>query len=114
MDGPQVRVALEEWDAQRSTDRLWSKDASLWPAGAAAWLGWLGVATPERATLDNIARRAQAVAPDATDILLIGMGGSSLAPEVISRMIPRGANGRTIRVLDSTEPTFVRDTLAKT
>lgn len=108
----EIAATLDAWDAARSTERLWSKDASLWPAGAAAWLGWLDVAVPPRAELDDIARRAGTVAPDARDVLLIGMGGSSLAPEVIANTID--AQGRRIRVLDSTEPTFVHEVFAQT
>lgn len=109
-----IQASLAQWEAQRSTERLWAKDATLWAEGAGPWLGWLDVATPERATLEDITRRAKAVAPHASDVLLIGMGGSSLAPEVIAQTIPRTQNGRTIHVLDSTEPSYVRATFART
>jgi transaldolase/glucose-6-phosphate isomerase len=109
------RAAKASWDAQRMTERLWAKDPSVWTSsGEEKWLGWLDAATPHRAALDDIARRANAAAPsDISEILLIGMGGSSLAPEVIARTIP-AAHARTLRILDSTHPAAVAAALERT
>jgi transaldolase/glucose-6-phosphate isomerase len=109
-----VQHALKQWNEKRSTDRLWSKDASLWPPGAAPWLGWLDAATAPAAALYGIERRAGAVAAHASDVLLMGMGGSSLAPEVIANTLPAGIRGRRIRVLDSTEPAYIRRAFSET
>ena len=88
--------------------RLWAKDASLWTgADESQWLGWLDlVADPP----DNEALRAlasQIRAEGITDVLLLGMGGSSLAPEVLSRVLPAAAGAPTLHVLDSTDPAQV-------
>src|SRR5580765_6336749 len=104
-------AALAAWDAARSTDRLWAKDASLWTNhGEERWLGWLGAPSIDNATLAALENRVHAVmARDTHHVLLIGMGGSSLGPEVIARVLPRAPSGAAIRVLDSTEPSFVHN-----
>lgn len=101
--------ALTAWDAAHSTERLWNKDAALWTASSEAhWLGWLDAPSVSRETLGELATRVQsAVVPGTTDILLCGMGGSSLAAEVITRVLA-GDGKHTIHVLDSTEPSYVR------
>ncbi len=43
-----------------------------------------------------------------TDVIVCGMGGSSLAPEVLAAVFPRSTTGMTVRVLDSTDPAAVR------
>jgi transaldolase/glucose-6-phosphate isomerase len=107
---------LDAWDARRSTERLWAKDATLWTnSGEGAWLGWLDAVAPGGPALDAFARRVEAATPAiCRDVLLIGMGGSSLAPEVIARTARTDGNGRTLRVLDSTHPTAVLDAFAST
>jgi transaldolase/glucose-6-phosphate isomerase len=110
-----MRAALDAWDSTRSTERLWARDGSLWPGGVAhKWLGWLDAPylTDAAAALEG---RISAATPAAvTDVLLIGMGGSSLAPEVIARTLPAGTHARTIRILDSTHPASVIDAFART
>ncbi len=112
----QVSDTLSAWDARRSTERLWAKDASLWTSsGEGSWLGWLDAASAGAPALDALARRVNAATPAACrEVLLIGMGGSSLAPEVIARTLPPGGAGRSLRVLDSTHPAAVLDAFAST
>ena len=109
-------AALTAWDAARSTERLWAKDASLWTNhGEERWLGWLDAPTIDAAALAALENRIHAAMLRGTrDVLLIGMGGSSLGPEVIARVLPRAPSGATVRVLDSTEPSFVHNALAET
>jgi len=80
-----VRAEFDEWRAGDKVKRLWSRDATLWTgADEASWLGWLAVAGEQRA-------RASALGDLASEIrragfahaLVLGMGGSSLCPEVL-------------------------------
>ena len=107
--------ALTAWDATHSTERLWKKDATLWTGGnEAQFLGWLDAPFAPRASIDALAKTVRdATPPDTRDVLLLGMGGSSLAAEVIVRTVS-GDGERTIHVIDSTEPSFVRAALDST
>jgi hypothetical protein len=85
-------------------DRLLARDTTLWPAGnvAADRLGWLDVAERMQAEGDELSAWGAGVAADR--VVLLGMGGSSLGPEVL-----RAAVGSDrLMVLDTTDPTTVR------
>ncbi|MDE2183064.1 MAG: bifunctional transaldolase/phosoglucose isomerase [Alphaproteobacteria bacterium] len=99
-----VSDAMKEWTAKGNVRRLWSKDASLWSgADESKWLGWLDIPTREHAdlaTLDALAKKVSA--GRWSDIVLLGMGGSSLGAEVIRDTLkPAGAH---FHILDSTDP----------
>ena len=107
---PTVRAELEEWRAGDKMKRLWSRDATLWSgADEASWLGWLAVAGEQRA-------RASALGDLASEIrragfahaLVLGMGGSSLCPEVLKSTFGRIAGHPELFVLDSTDPGQIR------
>ena len=80
----QAGKAAQQWDSAGGTRRLWDKDASLWTgADEAKWLGWLGAIDAGRALLPALQDIAAGVRRDGfTHALLLGMGGSSLCPEV--------------------------------
>jgi transaldolase/glucose-6-phosphate isomerase len=88
---------------------LWARDATLWTnADEHKWLGWLEVTTASRAALPDL----NALADDVrrarfTDALLLGMGGSSLCPEVLSKTFGARAGYPRLHVLDSTDPAQV-------
>ncbi len=88
--------------------RFWAKDASLWTgADESRWLGWLDLVADPPA-IDALAELASQIRADGiTDLLLLGMGGSSLAPEVLSRVLPASDGAPTLHVLDSTDPAQV-------
>ncbi len=102
-------TALEEVAAPR---RIWEYDPTLWsddPEGQAEIrirLGWLNAPEVSRALLPSLEGLRQGV----RRILLLGMGGSSLAPEVISRVFSSrlDENDVTFAILDSTHPDQVR------
>ena len=112
--GPTLDAALSEsvraWAHSGMVGRLWAKDARVWTGGdEARWLGWLDVAT--EAPLEALAALTREVgAAGLTDVLLLGMGGSSLCPEVLSRVLGPVAGGPTLHVLDSTDPAQIRRT----
>ncbi len=104
-----IANTLAEWTRERKVARLWNKDASLWTgSGEERWLGWLDVIDAQRAELGARAALASAIGQDGlTDVLLLGMGGSSLGPEVLARVIGSGPGAPTLHVLDSTDPAQV-------
>ncbi|HTX93142.1 MAG TPA: bifunctional transaldolase/phosoglucose isomerase [Anaerolineales bacterium] len=108
-------AALVEKDAPA---RLWSHDPSLWtadPDGQAEVrkrLGWLDLPRTSRAALKEINDFTAQVKKDGfTHVLLLGMGGSSLAPEVLSLVF--ACPGITFAILDSTDPGQVAETAAR-
>lgn len=105
-----VAEARKNWDAGGNTRRLWSKDASLWTnTDESKWLGWLGI-VPQQ--LENAAKFKALSAEVAEDgfshMVLLGMGGSSLCPEVFSITFGRQAGWPELLVLDSTDPVYIR------
>ena len=105
-----VARTLTQWTDEHRVARLWDRDPSLWTSGGEEkWLGWLDVIDAQRAELDARAALATAVRDEGfTDVLLLGMGGSSLGPEVLARVLGPSADGARLHVLDSTDPAQVR------
>lgn len=109
--------ALEQLAQANVGKRLWRKDASLWtdepPVQAAIRnrLGWLNVvADMRRAGLDEIGAVARAARADGfSDAMILGMGGSSLCPDVCRATFGSAPGWPRLHVLDSTHPRTVRD-----
>ncbi|HEX4806453.1 MAG TPA: bifunctional transaldolase/phosoglucose isomerase, partial [Conexibacter sp.] len=91
--------------------RVWARDDSLWAPGddePSARLGWLSAADHALERLDEIEGFAAELRDEGfTDCALLGMGGSSLAPEVLWRTFGVGEGGLKLHVLDSTHPDAV-------
>jgi phosphoglucose isomerase-like protein len=87
-------------------DRIWSRDPTVWTGSdEAQWLGWLDEPVRMRERTGDLGRFAEGVRADGlTTIVLLGMGGSSLAPEVLKRTY--GVRG--FHVLDTTHPAMIR------
>jgi hypothetical protein len=84
---------------------IWQRDASVWTGGDEAdWLGWLDEPLRVREQLDSIARLAEDLQDEVDDFVLCGMGGSSLAPEVLRRTF----GVERFHVLDTTHPAAIR------
>ncbi|HEV8122595.1 MAG TPA: bifunctional transaldolase/phosoglucose isomerase [Candidatus Polarisedimenticolia bacterium] len=103
----EVQASLEEWRRAGNIRRLWRGDASLWTGGdEGRWLGWLDL--PWAMRRDPSALRAAAGAARRagfSHVLVLGMGGSSLAPDVLRRTFERhGGETPELLVLDSTDP----------
>lgn len=98
-----------EWQLDGRMARLWRRDASIWTGDdEARWLGWLDAPQRARADVDAITAFAREVAGGGvSDVLLLGMGGSSLCPEVFTRTFGRIDGFPRLRVLDSTDPAQV-------
>ena len=105
-----VKTNIDDWRAAGKVRRLWQRDASLWTGtDEANWLGWLGIAEKQIDNADNLRRLAEEVKREAfSDILLLGMGGSSLCPEVLEKTFGRIAGFPRMHVLDSTDSAQVK------
>jgi len=106
-----VSAVIAEWGEHSKVGRLWAHDAKLWTdADEAGWLGWLGVA------MDQLthSHRFSALVDDIRsggfeDAVLLGMGGSSLCPEVLSLTFSSQTAGLPrLHVLDSTDPRQIK------
>lgn len=105
-----VDRALKTWSKNGNTARLWRGDATLWSgADESNWLGWLNIAPQIRDQVGNLCVFAQQVCDKGiTDILLLGMGGSSLCPEVLAMTFGCREGWPRLHVLDSTVPAQVQ------
>jgi transaldolase / glucose-6-phosphate isomerase len=108
--GAEVKKKLSEWDAEGGTRRLFAGDATLWTGGdEASWLGWLGIMEAELDDLTALRALQEEVQREGfTHALLLGMGGSSLCPEVLRETFGRIPGFPELHVLDSTDPAQVR------
>ena len=85
--------------------RIWAYDATLWTGvDEDRWLGWLDVATRMRPRLGELTSFAESAAEQFDAYVLLGMGGSSLAPEVLRRAF----GAASFHVLDTTHPEAIR------
>ncbi len=102
----EVKAAMEDWRKHGKVRDLWAHDASLWSgADEAKWLGWLRVVEDRSADLPALqAFQDEIKAEGFQHILLLGMGGSSLGPEVLAETFGRQAGFPELLVLDSTDP----------
>jgi transaldolase / glucose-6-phosphate isomerase len=104
-----VDTLTEQARAEAWTRRLWSGDASLWTGkDEAGWLGWLGAGKGtaiDLAALDDL--KANVKEGAFSHVLLLGMGGSSLGPEVLGDVCGRAKGSPSLLVLDSTDPTQI-------
>lgn len=99
-----VQISFDEWKNADKIGRIWNKDASVWTNDdEAKWLGWLEIVAQELNDLQKYKDFAED-AKNFKDIVLLGMGGSSLCPEVFS--ITFGI--QNFHVLDSTVPAQIK------
>lgn len=98
---------LVERDAVR---RLFAADHTLWrddPTELTDRLGWIPVIAEVLADLPALAERCDRLVNDVDDVLLMGMGGSSLFPEVLTRTFEPAASRPRLHVLDTTDPAAI-------
>lgn len=110
-------AALERLAAADVVARLWDGDHTVIqedPTECADRLGWLRVASASAASWSAWAEMADAAADDVDDVVVLGMGGSSLFPEVLARTFDPGDGYPRVRVLDSTSPDAVARMTADT
>jgi transaldolase/glucose-6-phosphate isomerase len=107
---PAVQAALDDWRSNGKVRRLWAGDASLWSGtDESRWLGWLHVVDGQRDHGEQFQTLVEDVrAAGFQHALLLGMGGSSLCPEVMKRTFGKVEGFPELLVLDSTVPAQVK------
>lgn len=105
-----VRQRLSAFREQDVVRRIWDRDPSVWSnADEARWLGWLTLPMQDRDGVALVVQFAHEIKADGiTDVVLLGMGGSSLAPEVMREIIGRTEGYPRLHVVDSTDPGRIR------
>jgi transaldolase/glucose-6-phosphate isomerase len=112
-DAAAVDARLAKWRDESFGSRLWEKDYTLWSPepipDLSDRLGWLDLPASMTALVETLSRLArEAAAEGMRDAVVLGMGGSSLAPEVYSRTFGPAFGQPAVTVLDSTHPDAVR------
>ena len=110
-----VASSLEEWKKNNKVARLWQKDASLWSGtDESNWLGWLTITEEQLVHIDVLKQIAEDVKKARfKHALLLGMGGSSLCPEVLRMTFGKIKGLPELHVLDSTDPAQIKAIEAK-
>jgi transaldolase / glucose-6-phosphate isomerase len=110
-----VAGSLEDWKSNNKVQRLWQKDASLWTgADESNWLGWLAITGEQLARIGVFKHAADDVKKARfKHALLLGMGGSSLCPEVLRLTFGKIKSFPELHVLDSTDPAQIKALEAK-
>jgi glucose-6-phosphate isomerase len=105
-----VEAALVDWQKNDKVRRLWDKDATLWTGSdEARWLDWLVAPAEQLEHLPDLQEFAAEVRDSGfNDVVLLGMGGSSMAPEVLRETFGAAAGYPDLKVVDSTDPAQVR------
>lgn len=110
-----VDQAAADWQSNNKVDRFWKKDSSLWTQdGEEKWLGWIDIV--ERQQKDAASHKALAEDIRTTGFdsaLLLGMGGSSLCPEVLSVTFGTQTGYPAMHIVDSTDPAQVKAAQSK-
>jgi transaldolase/glucose-6-phosphate isomerase len=105
-----VTTALNDWKSNNKVARLWQKDASLWSGtDEGNWLGWLSITDEQIANIDAPKQFATEVKKRKfKHAILLGMGGSSLCPEVMRMTFGKISGFPEMHVLDSTDPAQIK------
>ena len=105
-----VKSTIADWQSGGKMKRLWDRDASLWTGeDESKWPGWLDIVDEQIAQHDTLTQFAKEVQTRGFQhILLLGMGGSSLGPEVLRMTFGRIPHFPELHVLDSTDPAQVK------
>jgi len=100
-----ITAELVNWQKENKTQRLWSKDPTLWPnSDANHWMGWLAIAAEnnEITSIDMLAKEIKSLG--VTNIVVLGMGGSSLCPAMLAETFGKIGDYPRLHILDSTDP----------
>ncbi len=101
-----VDAVIEDWHVNNKARRIWDRDASLWTGqDEGQWLSWLNITGDQLAHFQEL-RATESYLQTARfhDAAVLGMGGSSLCPEVLSTTFGKQDGFPALHVLDSTDP----------
>ncbi len=103
-------AAAADWKTHSKVERFWKKDPGLWTnKGEENWLGWTDIVARQQQDAETFAGLAREVkAAGYESVLLLGMGGSSLCPEVLATTFGRQAGFPALHIVDSTDPDQVK------
>ena len=103
-------LAAADWQSNGKVDRFWQKDPGLWTRdGEENWLGWIDIVGRQQKELGNLAELAADVETGGfKTVLLLGMGGSSLCPEVLAVTFGQQTGFPALHIVDSTDPAYVK------
>ena len=105
-----VRDLRNDLTDRNAVGRLFAGDHTLWrddPTELADRLGWIPVIAEVQADLPGLAKRCDALVDGIEHVLVMGMGGSSLFPEVLARTLLPAPNRPRLHVLDTTDPVAI-------
>jgi len=107
-----VELRLQDWAETDAVDRLWARDTTLWSEDPATpeladRLGWLDLPETSESLVAALDELRSGIPFWVSDLVLLGMGGSSLAPEMLAKII--GGGGLPLTLLDTTHPKAVHD-----
>jgi transaldolase / glucose-6-phosphate isomerase len=104
-----IAATLADWQTNNKVQKLWKGDSSLWTdTDENKWLGWLNITSEQLADIDHLnSIAADLKSAGFSHVLLLGMGGSSLCPEVFSLTFGHLPGFPELHVLDSTDPAQV-------
>ena len=110
-----VDATAADWHASNKVDRFWQKDSGLWTRdGEEKWLGWIDIVERQQKDLARFAALAADVkAGGFRSVLLLGMGGSSLCPEVLAVTFGPQPGFPALHIVDSTDPAQVKTARGK-
>jgi transaldolase / glucose-6-phosphate isomerase len=102
----EVDTAISEWQENGRTEMLWKKDANLWTGtDEDKWMEWLDIVDEQLKDVEKFEHLAAEVKDAGFEFaVVLGMGGSSLCPEVMSLTFTRGHGYPELSILDSTNP----------
>ena len=115
----QLRTAVDkaaaDWQSNNKVDRFWKKDPTLWTQdGEEKWLGWINIVEREQKEAAAHAALAQDIRGAGFEsALLLGMGGSSLCPEVLAVTFGRQPGFPALHIVDSTDPAQIKAAQSK-
>ena len=101
-----VEAEIADWKSANMVSRIWEKDASVWTDhDEGKWLGWLDIVDEELGNVQQYRNFQSDIEQGGfANVLLMGMGGSSLCPEVLGMTFGRA----NFRILDSTVPAQIK------
>src|SRR6202035_5513543 len=110
-----VDKAAADWQSNNKVDRFWKKDPTLWTQdGEEKWLGWIDIVEREQKQAAAHAALAQDISGGGFEsALLLGMGGSSLCPEVLAVTFGRQSGFPALHIVDSTDPAQIKAAQSK-
>lgn len=109
-----VELKLKNWGDENIQQRIWNMDPTIWKEKPeddkelSNRLGWLNLAISMKEQVPGIVEFANEAKEEFEEVVLLGMGGSSLAPEVFSKTFGSAPGFPRLTILDSTHPLSVR------